>query len=310
MGDYYRVVEVNPELAIGQEPMGTKRKFWYRPPWPDERLWLFKRPREHTGEHWAEKIAAEVSGLLRVNHADVELAQVVEGPNEALTGRGSVSPAFLSDRRQLIHGNEIMARIMSGYDRDLRQRQRNHTFGNIVNGLRLLLGETETPWMRTVTRRFCELLVLDAVIGNTDRHHENWAVRVMPMYEGVNIDIAPSFDHASSLGRELSDDRRSRLIAESGVGKYSEQGRGGVYWSESNQYGPSPLQLVRTASQEHPDLFLPALRKAELLDLEAVAHVVRRIPPGWMSEVSREFAIALMEYNCQELKKLLVEVSP
>jgi serine/threonine protein kinase HipA of HipAB toxin-antitoxin module len=45
--------------------------------------------------------------------------------------------------------------------------------------------------------QFTGYLVLDALIGHTDRHEENWGV-----IEGITgaKRLAPSFDHASSLG--------------------------------------------------------------------------------------------------------------
>jgi hypothetical protein len=66
MTDYYPIVNVNPDWAVGQEAMGTKSKFWYRQPGQDESEWLFKHPRKNTGEHWAEKIAAEVAAVLKI----------------------------------------------------------------------------------------------------------------------------------------------------------------------------------------------------------------------------------------------------
>ncbi len=67
-------------------------------------------------------------------------------------------------------------------------------------------------------------LVLDALIGNTDRHHENWGflgqvlVNIDEVSEAARLvkqggyDIAPSFDHASSLGRELPDEKRIDIL--------------------------------------------------------------------------------------------------
>ena len=45
--------------------------------------------------------------------------------------------------------------------------------------------------------------ILDGLIANTDRHHENW----MFFYhlERRSYQLAPSYDHGSSLGRELQD---------------------------------------------------------------------------------------------------------
>lgn len=45
---------------------------------------------------------------------------------------------------------------------------------------------------------FAGLLVFDALVGNTDRHHENWAI-----VEDTGL-LAPSFDHGASLGFNAS----------------------------------------------------------------------------------------------------------
>jgi hypothetical protein len=59
----------------GDEPMGSKEKFWCTRRGTEER-YLLKYARAETGEDWAEKIAAELAGDggLRLPHARVELA--------------------------------------------------------------------------------------------------------------------------------------------------------------------------------------------------------------------------------------------
>ena len=116
--------------------MGTKRKFWYRAPGTNGPDWLFKHPRENTGEHWAEKISAEVAKALGISHARVELAEIEA--EAAPSARGSTSESFLNDEDVLIHGNEIMAHLLSGYHRDLTFDQTLHTFENIMVGLDIL----------------------------------------------------------------------------------------------------------------------------------------------------------------------------
>ena len=67
MLESYRILEVEPEPAFdpeGIESLGGKVKFWFQIS-EDRGVtdWLFKYPRPDTGEHWAEKIAAEVAGF-------------------------------------------------------------------------------------------------------------------------------------------------------------------------------------------------------------------------------------------------------
>ena len=58
--------------------------------------------------------------------------------------------------------------------------------------------------------RLAEYLLLDAVIGNVDRHHENWGILGKDVDGSVKGRLAPTFDHASSLGRELLDTGRGK----------------------------------------------------------------------------------------------------
>ncbi len=60
----YPIFQVQPEWTLEPEDMGTKAKFWFRRPGDDEPDWLFKHPRENTGEHWSEKIAAEIANAM------------------------------------------------------------------------------------------------------------------------------------------------------------------------------------------------------------------------------------------------------
>ena len=153
--------------------------------------------------------------------------------------------------------------------------------------------------------QFAEFPVLDAVIGNTDRHHENWGVARRHTTDGWVGYLAPSFDHAWALGRELEDKRRDGLIVNNRIANYSEKGKGGIYWCESDANGPSPLELTRVASRRYPEILGPALAKIPRLDDEAVDAIVNRIPTDWMTDTAKRFVVRLISYNCQQLKELM-----
>ena len=296
MSEFYPIVTVEPEWVSVEEDMGSKEKFWYHEAGEGKRNCLFKYPRKRSGEHWAEKIAAEVAARLGILHARVELA-------EFQNVHGSVTESFARGGRVLIHGNELLAIMMSDYDPEMKFRQSAHTLDNILAALDHAFANREDA---TRTKRLlAEYLVLDAVIGNTDRHHENWGLQLRKRGENHwDISLAPSFDHASSLGRELLNEKRDRFMTEDRVGHYAEKGHGGVYWSEDERRGPSPLALVRRAAHTYPDLFRPALAKLNRLDEGSLGDVVGRVPSDWMSPSARKFAVALMCYNLGQLREL------
>ena len=294
MSDPYPIIDVRPEWVLEPEEMGSKRKFWYRQT-AESAVWLFKFPQPNTGQHWAEKIAAEISNLLGVLHAKVELA-VFEGQ------QGSITESFARGGRELVHGNQILAVIVYGYDPRREFGQTNHTVSNIWQVMDRVFVDPEAA--RRAKYCMAEYLVLDALIGNTDRHHENWGILRKRRGKRWTGFIAPSFDHASSLGRELLDVRRDRLLAENRVNKYAERGRGAVYWSEDERHAPSPLELVRRAARKYPDLFRRASRNLERVDEADFRQIVERVPSGWITPSSQAFALELLRYNFRQLQEL------
>ena len=116
--------------------------------------------------------------------------------------------------------------------------------------------------------------------------------------------MAPSFDHASSLGRELLDHKRKMLLVENRVDNYVTKGRGAIYWSENSRRGPSPLELAQKAVGAYPDSFLPVKKKLGKLDVKAMEEIINRIPDNWMSSSAREFTVALLCNNFRRLQEL------
>lgn len=292
----FEVKEVKQEWILDPEEMGSKRKFWYRHQGQGEGEWLFKYPREGTGEHWAEKIAAGIAELLEIRHATVELA-IFEGV------RGSATESFVDDEDELVHGNQMLEWFVRGYVAKRRYGQSSHTLKNIWQVLDEIFSESEAKMQ--VNLCIAEYLVPDALIGNTDRHHENWGVLFKLPGEDLEWLLAPSFDHASSLGRELRDERRNRLLDENRVGNYVEKGHGAIFWSEEDRRGPSPLELVRRSTRSYPDFFVPAIENLDRLNQGSLIELVDRVPCSWMSPSARKFAIAQMHYSIEQLRGLV-----
>lgn len=296
----YSVLEIQPAWVLEQEALGSKEKFWYRAQ-GGETEWLFKFPQPNTGQHWAEKIAAELAACLEILHAKVELAVF-------LGQKGSATESFAREGRNLFHGNQILAGKVLGYDPARRFRQSDHTLDNVFLALDRLFLKPEAA--DRAKAQFASYLVLDALIGNTDRHHENWGVlrrRVGDRWQGV---LAPTFDHASSLGRELVDTSpgrcRRRLLVEKRVAAYAERAPGAVYWDPTDRRGLSPLELVRQAAARHPGLFRSPLQRLLKLDRTRVVAIVDRVPGDWMTQMAREFVAELVGYTLEQLQAISV----
>ena len=184
---YYPIIQVLPEWAPQIEEMGSKPKFWYAYPEQPESYWLFKYPRMDRGEHWAEKITAEAAALMEADCAKVDLAEY-QGQ------RGSATKSFTGDNRILTHGNEVLSRALSDYDSAERNfHSTDHTLSNIW----IALDRTFKIAAEAANAK-CQLagyLVLDAIVGNTDRHSENWGTLQLINADHHTEYLAPSYDH-------------------------------------------------------------------------------------------------------------------
>ena len=146
---------------------------------------------------------------------------------------------------------------------------------------------------------------MDALIGNTDRHHQNWGIlrRVRP--DGaVEHAVAPSFDHASALGRNVPAEERDRRLRDGTVLQYVRKGRGGIFWKASDARGANPLALVEMAAQQWPVYFRPWLLRLHALAESDFSEIVGRVPDIWMEPSQKMFCLTLLGATCSELKKL------
>lgn len=296
----YPILSVRSDDLISDEALGSKTKFWFQ---QDGRRWLFKEARDNTGEGWAEKIAAEVAALMDISAATVELAEY-EGRH------GCASLMFVNSvsGEVLYHGNEILAGQVLGYDPDKKFRQSDHTLENIRAAICKLFPD---PEMRDeVLTTLASYLVLDAIIGNTDRHHENWGLLLRPSGEGdalVNavLSVAPSFDHASSLGRELRDEKRLSILRSAGMDTYVRKGHGAVFFAPEDAHGANPLRLVEFGANRVGQYFLPGLERMRRFTIQDLDAVVDCVPDEHMTATAKAFTKAFLAYTYESLCNLL-----
>lgn len=281
----YPVISIPAEAREDTEQLGSKPKFWVL---LEDKRWLFKEARPDTGEDWAEKVAAEVAKAIGVRAASVELADYAGR-------RGCISLNFVNVRagQALVHGNEILASRLTGYDKGKTFRQSDHTLENIEGAIRALVPDNQADCMLTELAGY---LVLDALIGNTDRHHENWGLLLQfeTAPRSLSLRVAPSFDHASSLGRELRDDRRAELMAGLRMGWYVGKGKGGVFRDPADRHGANPLRFVQVAARAYPAYFRSALAQVAALAPNDLQQIVESLPDDRASQHAKRFAQAMM----------------
>jgi hypothetical protein len=302
----YPVVDVSAWEVLSIEEMGSKPKFWLldRNAPPGKR-WLFKhRHRPSVGDDWAEKVAAEVAGSLELPHATVELAVFQGKP-------GIISKDLIgsAERRELVLGNNLLVEADPTYPQAHRYHVAEHTIDRVFAAVGAdYIGLPEScptdPAIASPVDLFVGYLLLDALIGNTDRHHENWAVlQLDPNEEGRRAVLCPTFDHASSLGHLLTDIEREKRLATKDQGYTvsayvrNRKARSALYRTQDDDEPMSMLDAFLEGARRRPvagNFWKERLRQS---DERIMASFVGRIPDEIISEAARRFAIAMLSCN-------------
>jgi hypothetical protein len=292
-------VDVSAFAVDRAEQLGTKPKQWLRD--QDDRRWLYKwlspeQAARHRGEDWAEKVVGEIGRLLGVPCARIELAH--RGGT-----RGIISLDVVSDDLDLVHGNELLAGRVAGYPvSDLRNiaAYRVDTIVEVLAGM-----EPSTASGRSAVDDFAGYLMLDALVANTDRHHQNWAVLV-PQRGSRSAALAPTFDHASSLACGLTDDARVQRLQtrDAGFGVPAFARRAPSHFADA----PTLAEAVGRIGALVPQAVAPWASRLARVSVEELIAPCWQVPPERMSARARDFAAALLRENYVHLRELLEDL--
>lgn len=293
----YDVWDVSDWPALDFATRGRTAKEWLiRPDGSDEEPeWLWKEvPVESSGlerslgHDWGERVACEVAGLLGVPAHEVQLARRWER-------RGVVCRSFASVRAGhpvLSNANELLPNVVTGYDPSKKGEVAGYTLDAVFT---VLDGVAPPAGSDTVVQNahaaFAGVLVVDALIANQDRNHENWGV--LQDRSSGEILLAPAFDQACCLGYQEREDHKERLLVTGEVDQWARAGR-------SNQFEGRPnlvdlaLDCLARLDRSVAAFWIQRLESVTLADME---DVVQPVPDDLMSQVDRRFAIDVMYEN-------------
>jgi hypothetical protein len=234
---------------------GRRPKEWLLEPETRRRA-LFKSVVHHPAEVAAERVASEVGHLLGVPTAETALAV-------RHATRGIISFRVTAGDEALIDGGDLLLRVDPTF---VRARARTHSFQLVSRAL--------PPELLSA---FVDLLVLDATIGNSDRHQDNWSIVQAPP---ALIRIAPSYDHGSSLGRDIREELIEEGFSSDALDKYIANGRSRVGWL--TETGATKrlrhIDLLKKIGRAHPELIAASVLRLRGIVRTQTDHIVEELP--------------------------------
>lgn len=152
-------------------------------------------------------------------------------------------------------------------------------------------------------------MLLDAWIGNSDRYHENWA---LVDYEEKSY-LAPTYDHASSLGRNESDKRREQRLKTRDTGfsveAYANKCKSCLYANVGDKQPLKTLDAFFEAAKLYPkaaNIWLDSLAE---VSADRTLELFERIPNCCISSTAIEFAQKILAINHNKLLEFRNELS-
>jgi hypothetical protein len=297
----FPIHRVDRSRAESPEVLGSKPKFWYR---EDGRWLLFKAEDRGTGEDWAEVIACHLCSLLGLPHVEYELAAEYVG---GIFSRPGVVCGRMAPRADsLVLGNQLLLDRDSTYP----DQKRYHVCQHTVEAVAEVIGHLGPPpfkWCQqlpggitTASEVFLGYLLLDAWIANTDRHHENWAA----LQEDC-LRLAPTFDHAAALARNLLDERRKECLATTNphrtVEAFASKARSALFESETDTHALGTLEAFVSYGRELADAQGIWLQRLSEISSSDMRGIIDNIPFERMTPVTKDFTHRLLLVNQNRL---------
>lgn len=166
---------------------------------------------------------------------------------------------------------------------------------------RILMGDWRQWW--------ADAIAFDALIGNTDRHQDNWGFIYPQNMPSLNkCWLTPFFDNGTGLGHELFTDRTAGWNA-ARFEKYVEKGSHHVRWPKEEKLERGHLTLLRSVLQHWPGtralIAQRFLRVSPEKMTQAIVGLKYYQMPVPMSEQRLDLTIKLLTLRLQKIQDIL-----
>lgn len=147
-------------------------------------------------------------------------------------------------------------------------------------------------------------LMFDALIGNTDRHSQNWGLLSV---DEAPVRMAPSFDNGTSLGFQVTEARLAQEGTPDRITRFVKNGRHSFGWSTEEYRAAPHIPLCERFAGHFPEA-IPEMRRTLAFDvelLETALHACTRLElDPRFSDARARFVLSLILYRRERLLEL------
>ncbi len=294
--DMNRYSTVHAEVVGGSRPRLT---FYHK---DKKQIFFFKTYTHTPREVWAECLASHIAELMGLN---AQLVTIKTTPKRLESVLRSRYPGILPRNWKPV----------GSFARNIFPKKVETTYGAAIvetpsEPLRLEAIEEKIKGKYyaadDLLQSYADMVVFDALIGNMDRHHENWGICSYQKYrQQILVDrqrlvslryFTPLFDHGSSLMFELSDaDIDNMTNDEERLKRYVENSKYGFILN-SKREKTNMFELIEQHLKSNSSWgrrFKKSLKRVKDMDMLELAGLVIKMP-----------SLEILEYDTRRRKLL------
>lgn len=217
----------------------------------------------------SEKIAYEIANVLGFNCARIELAKDINGIPAILN--------FYFLKKDNIHNDALY------YLRKLgNSREEYHTLDNVLKLLKNQNGN--------MVYDFLKIMVFDSLIGEQDRHEENWGIT-----KGLDntIKLSPIYDNGCSLLRDQFANLDELLNNSEKMNNYINRSKSLIYDETGKRY--KHFDLVSKLLNIYPQQMREIISTLKNLKNTDIEEIVTAIPENYLPEKHKKCIIIFIK---------------
>jgi hypothetical protein len=164
-----------------------------------------------------------------------------------------LNPIPLLGDENYITGGDYCQRYIPNFDRKKGKQHNFETVSQIFEDLNKKYLYFNTDWKRYWAKAF----TFDALIGNTDRHQDNWGIIITPsLPENISVErmrISPVFDNGTSMGHEIFPSKFKHYEDHGHLEKYVSKGWHHMKWSLNDTYPIGHIEMLKKIIDKYPE---------------------------------------------------------
>jgi hypothetical protein len=217
----------------------------------NHRYLLKKSSHRYPDQFWIEIIAHQLGCLMNIPVPPSFAAIDNDGQVGALIEwfYDDKDPDFI----EYIDGGDLIMGYIPDFD---RKKGEKHNLITIIEIMKSLTDNQHYLCSDNWKYYWAKVFVFDAVIGNTDRHQDNWGICLYKDKDHSNktmVKLSPVFDNGTSMGHEILEKNIHQFENHSKIKRYIQKGTHHMKWRINDRSRMNHVDFLCKYIQDYPE---------------------------------------------------------